>query len=277
MNQIIVGDCLEVMPTLPDGIVRLIVTSPPYPGQKGDKRTVDEWLAWFLQVAGEMYRVLDDNGVAVININFKRNADGFADHRVFTDFPNCMKGFSLLDFYPFIKPNPAPNGANGSAVYADIPSWEPVFVFTKSPSARYVYFNPVRRPYKPKSFTSQGRAQKGYIHVNGGKEHAYAHPEGARQGNYLIISSSGTSRSGIPRAEGQSFPPKLPERFILQYTEPGDLVLDPFAGVGTTCRVAQLLNRRYIGIELLEREAQKAREWLIRPYQSQIAAEVERH
>lgn len=277
MNQIIVGDCLEVMPTLPDGIVKLIVTSPPYPGQKNDKRTVKEWLKWFSLIAGEMHRVLDDNGVAVININFKRLKNGFADERLFTEVPRCMKGFSLLDFYPFIKPNPAPNGANGSAVYADIPSWEPVFVFTKAASPQDVCFNPVRRPYKPKSFTSQGRSGKGFIHVNGGKEHAYAHPEGARQGNYLIVSTSGTSRSGIPRAKGQSFPPKLPERFILQYTKPGDLVLDPFAGVGTTCRVAQVLDRHYIGIELLADEAQKAEEWLARPYQKQMAAAIERH
>jgi len=46
------------------------------------------------------------------------------------------------------------------------------------------------------------------------------------------------------------FPPELPEKCILAGTKPGDIVLDPFSGSGTTCRVAAKLNRNSIGIEL---------------------------
>lgn len=265
-DVIICGDCLDIMPTIPAGAVDLIVTSPPYPGQKGDKRTVEEWLQWFVLVAGEMTRVLKADGTAVINIMFKRRDNGFADERLYSGFLPIMTeaGFSLLDIYPFIKANPAPNGANGGAVYADIPSWEPCFVFSKAGTAREVYFEPVRRPYSPKTFTSKGRMKSG---MSG---HSNIHPAGARQGNYLIVSTSGTSRSGIPRAKGQSFPPQVPQRFILQYSKPGELVLDPFAGVGTTCKEAQKNGRKYIGIELLPDEAELARQWLARPLQAQI-------
>lgn len=266
-NNIYCGDCLDVTPSIPSGAIKLIVTSPPYPGQKGDKRTVNEWLQWFALVAHEMARVLTSDGTAVINVAFKRRENGFADERLYTEFLPIMvdAGFSLLDIYPFIKANPAPNGANGDAVYADIPSWEPCFVFSKAAAAREVYFEPVRRPYKPKTFTSKGRMKSGKI-----AGHDNINPAGARQGNYLIVSTSGTSRSGIPRAKGQSFPPQVPQRFILQYSKPGDLVLDPFAGVGTTCKEAQKAGRPYIGIELLPDEADKAREWLGRPLQHQI-------
>lgn len=270
LDSIYVGDCLDIMPKIETGSINLVVTSPPYPGQKGDKRTVEEWLQWFISVADEMARVLNDDGTAVINIAFKRKDNGFADERLYTQFMPIMihAGFSLLDIYPFIKANPAPNGANGDSVYADIPSWEPCFVFSKAVAARDVYFEPVRRPYSPKTFTSKGRMKSG---MSG---HDNINPNGARQGNYLIVSTSGTSRSGIPRAKGQSFPPQVPQRFILQYTKPGDVVLDPFAGVGTTCKEAQKLGRPYIGIELLPDEAEKARDWLSRPTQSAILETV---
>ncbi len=267
-NQIITGDCLDVMEEIERGSVNLIVTSPPYPDQKNDKRAVEQWLEWFADVPELFHFVLADDGIAVINIAFKRLDNGHADHRLYTEFVPLMidSGFHLLDVYPFIKANPAPNGANGSSVYADIPSWENTFVFAKSESARDVYFNPVRRPYAPKTFTSRGRMK------SGGKKHSNIHPDGARQGNYLILSTSGNSRSSkrFPRAEGQSFPIEFAKRFVLQYTQVGDLVLDPFMGVGTTCRAAQINGREFIGIELLEREAAKAREWLKRPFNLQI-------
>lgn len=261
------GDCLDVLTIIPDESIHQIVTSPPYPGQKGDKRTVPQWLEWFAVVAGEMHRVLTPTGTAAINLMFKRTPESWFDGRLFTEFPRLLDalGFNWIDVYPFIKPNPAPNGANGGATYADFPAWEPVFVFTKAQAVTDYHFDPVRKPYKPKSFTSKGR-----LHVNGGKETAYANPQGARQPNYLILSTSGTSRSNMPRAKGQSFPLQLPERFILQHTKPGEIVLDPFAGVGTTCRAAQINGRHYIGIELLQGEAEKARKWLARPFQKPI-------
>ncbi len=54
----------------------------------------------------------------------------------------------------------------------------------------------------------------------------------------------------------------LPERFIRQYTRPGDMVLDPFCGVGTTGRVAVELGRRFVGFEKDAGEAERAREWV---------------
>ncbi len=67
-----------------------------------------------------------------------------------------------------------------------------------------------------------------------------------------------------------SFPLALPERFILQYTRPGDLVLDFCAGVGTTCRVAHELGRRAVGFEIDPDEAEIAREWLAKPTQAPL-------
>jgi DNA modification methylase len=49
-----------------------------------------------------------------------------------------------------------------------------------------------------------------------------------------------------------AFPEELPEWFIKLFTKPGDMVMDPFAGSGTTMRVARNLQRNAIGIELLD-------------------------
>jgi len=173
-------------------------------------------------------------------------------------------GFNLIDVYPFLKANPAPNGSHGRAVCSDYPAWEPIFLFTKATAVTNYLFEPVRRAYKPKSMAKGGRVYSTRA------ADIQPHPEGARQPNFLLVSTSGSSRTRVPRAEGQSFPIEVPERFILQHTRPGDLVLDPFAGVGTTCRVAQINGRQYIGIEILEHEAEKAREWLTRPFSHAI-------
>jgi DNA modification methylase len=255
VDRIIVGDCLDILPTLPAGSVDLITTSPPYPGQRGDTRTVSEWLEWFDEVTAAMVQVLKDDGVLALNVMFKRDEGGWFDTRLLTEVPALLKqnGLNMMDVYIFGKPNPAPNG---NVERNDPPAWEPVFVGAKSPD---YHFRPYRAPHKPKSIGSNG-----LVYSTRG-DNITPHPDGARQSNLLIMSASADQNR--PKAEGQSFPLALPERFILQHTRPGEVVLDPFSGAGTTCRAAQLHGRRYIGIELKPGEAEKAREWLRVPFQ----------
>jgi DNA modification methylase len=56
-----------------------------------------------------------------------------------------------------------------------------------------------------------------------------------------------------------AFPSALPEWFIKLFTEPGDWVLDPFAGSGTTCEVAGKLRRNSVGIDILPEYCELAR------------------
>ncbi len=126
----------------------------------------------------------------------------------------------MLDTYMYVKKNPVPNGP---LVYCDIPAWEPVFVATKVVTVESTPFKPYRKPYKPKSLAGDGkvytsRAKDGGISVR-------PHDEGARQTNVLALSSSGDQNR--PKALGVSFPLELPERFILQHTQPGDSGVGP--------------------------------------------------
>ena len=91
--------------------------------------------------------------------------------------------------------------------------------------------------------------------------HTRLHPEGARQGNVLRISSSGDQ--GRPRVSGGVFPRKLADRFILTYTDPGDCVVDPFMGSGTVVVQAIKHGRKAVGVDIDKESFLTARKWTI--------------
>lgn len=262
--EIITGDALELIPTLDDASVHLVVTSPPYPGQYGNTMTVPEWLRWAEKWLFALTEKLTPTGVVVLNVQFKRSSGGWFDERIFRLTRAAMHGLSLLDTYIYGKSNPPPNGP---LTYCDPPGWEFIFVLTNARQPEDVTFNPVRRPYAPKSV----RKSNGKLYSNMSGQDTDPHPDGARQTTLMIMSKSADQKR--PGAKGISFPRALPERFIRQYTNPGDLVLDPFAGVGTTVRVAAELGRRAIGFEKDPEEAERAREWLAAPMQPSFFTE----
>jgi DNA modification methylase len=186
---------------------------------------------------------------------------GWYDWRIIRLFELSL--YSLLDIYIYGKQNPPPAGA---LTFCDPPGWEFIFVLTKAERPQDVVFNPVRRPYARKSVKPDGT-----LYSNMSRRDTRPHPDGARQTTLMLMSKSADQNR--PSAKGISFPRALPERFIRQYTNPGDLVLDPFCGVGTTCVVAQSLGRRSIGFEIDEQEADRAREWLIKTQRPLVAVD----
>lgn len=97
------------------------------------------------------------------------------------------------------------------------------------------------------NFTS-AKAQKYYDKVNSGKL------VGKNPGDVWSINTEAS-----PEAHYAMWPQKLVERMLLCSTKPGDSILDPFCGSGTTLRVADRLNRRGIGIDLGYDDVQKRR------------------
>lgn len=251
------GDALQLIPTLADGSVNLVVTSPPYPGQYGNTMEPLEWLQWMDYWLGLLVGKLAPNGIVALNVMFRRTAEGWFDKALF-GAGWTTAGLHLLDVYIYGKANPPPNGA---LTYCDPPGWEFIFVLTNAERPQDVTFNPVRKPYGRGSI----RASNGKSYSNRSKKQTDPHPDGARQTTLMRMSMSGDQNR--PRAKGISFPRELPARFIQQYTNPGELVLDPFAGAGTTVRVAAELGRRAIGFEIDPDEAEKARAWLAEPIQ----------
>lgn len=259
--EIITGDALELVPTLDDGSVQLVVTSPPYPEQYGNTMPPSRWLMWTNRWLRLLRPKLKANGVVVLNVQFKRTAAGWFNQLIFKLGDPGWTELNLLDMYIYGKPNPPPNGA---LTFCDPPGFEFVFVLTNADRPEDVIFNPVRAPYAAKSI----RKSNGAVYTTR-KADAQPHPDGARQTTLMMMSKSADQNR--PSAKGISFPRKLPSRFIQQYSNPGDLVVDPFCGVGTTIRMAQELGRRGLGFELDPEEADRARAWLAEPVQGALA------
>ena len=257
--EIITGDALELIPTLDNGSVQLVVTSPPYPGQYGNTQDVSDYLAWTRGWMNRLEWKLAPNGVIALNLQFKRTPKGWFDWRSILAVTD-VDWLKPLDIYIYGKSNPPPNGA---LTYCDPPGWEFVFVLTKADQPQDVIFNPVRKPYAPKSTRRDGK-----LYSNKSAQVVDPHPDGARQTTLMLMSKSADQNR--PGAKGISFPRALPERFIRQYTNPGDLVLDPFCGVGTTIRIAAEHGRPAIGFEIDPGEAARAREWLTQPIQMEL-------
>ncbi len=257
MNEIVTGDALELIPHLANESVQLVVTSPPYPGQYGNTMSSADWGEWQELWMSYLWRKLTPTAVVVMNVMFKRTDNGWFARRIFeVAYGPFHWGMNLLDIYIYGKQNPTPGGA---LTYCDPPGWEFVFVLTKAARPEDVIFNPVRRPYSPKSI----RKSNGKMYSNMSGQETDPHPDGARQTTLMLMSKSADQNR--PGAKGISFPRALPERFIRQYSNPGDVVLDPFCGVGTTIKVAQELGRRGIGFEIDPEEAERARVWLSEP------------
>jgi DNA modification methylase len=79
---IVTGDALELIPTLDDGSVQLVVTSPPYPGQYGNTMSVGAWLRWAEQWLTALGEKLTPTGVVALNVMFKKKDSGFFDNRI---------------------------------------------------------------------------------------------------------------------------------------------------------------------------------------------------
>lgn len=263
--SIITGDALQLIPTLDDNSIHLVVTSPPYPGQYGNRMTPLEWSQWMDYWMELLAEKLAPNAVMALNIAVKRTAAGWFDAMVLDTGTAPTTGLNLLDIYMYGKANPPPNGP---LTFCDPPGWEAVFILTNAERPQDVTFHPVRRPYGRGSI----RASNGKLYSNRSQRQVAPHPDGARQTTLMTMSMSADQNR--PRAKGISFPRALPDRFIRQYTNPGDLVLDPFCGVGTTCRVAAELGRRAIGFEIDPDEADRARAWLAEPYRPELLPEA---
>lgn len=248
------GDALKLFSTLDKGSVRLVVTSPPYPGRKGNRMSVDEYLCWTMRWTHLVEPYLCYGAVVALNVHFGRTEEGWFDKRLFEIAQWLPESWRMLDVYVYGKANPPPAGP---LIYCDPPGWELVFVLTNAETPRHVAFEPVRRPYAAKSVRRDG---SGLLYSNMSQQELLPHPDGARQSTLLVMSKSADQNR--PHARGISFPRQLPERFIRQYSRPGELVLDPFCGAGTTGWVARTLGRRFVGFEIDPAEAQKAREWI---------------
>ena len=299
--QVLIGDCLATLRTLPDGVAQCCVTSPPYyglrdygmAGQIGLEETPDAYIARLVEVFRKVRRVLRDDGVLWLNLgdsyagssmtggnagfNASGGGDGFKQARQMKFKPGLgsakpkdllmipaqvalalrADGWFLRSDIIWHKPNPMPESVTDRPTSAH----EHVFLLTKS--ARYFYdaaaIAEAAEYQVPADRDASGAYSLGSGRIDGGQHRSGGFVTGATRNARNVWTIATQPYSG---AHFATMPPELAERCIKAGSKPGDTILDPFGGAGTTGLVADRLNRNAILCELNPEYARLARERL---------------
>ena len=237
LNKIYNMDCIQGMQQLDDNSIDLTVTSPPY-----DNLRTYEGFEWdFEGVAKELYRVTKDGGVVVWIVN-DATING---NETLTSFKQALYfqsiGFNVHDTMIWHKPGCFNFGSN--KCYKQ--SFEYMFVFSKGSPKSINFIRDV--PAK-----CGGQLINGIKHNTDGTKKvtkdSVVLDEYKKRENVWAINPA-TVNNGHPAV----FPESLAQDHILSWSNPGDVVLDPFMGSGTTAKMALLNDRKFVGFELSEK------------------------
>ena len=286
MSIILCGDALEQLRTLPDEGYRCCVTSPPYyglrdygcDGQIGLEQTPEAYIARLVAVFREIRRVLADDGTLWLNIADSyatrsgpqppigtKNTQGHTEKHVppgykqkdllgipwMLAFALRADGWYLRQEIIWHKPNCMPESVRDRCTK----SYESIFLLSKRP--RY-YFDAAAIAEPITSRKGNSRSFRGGGAYTGGK--SFENQSAAeRKSNGNAPNEKGLRNKrdvwtvatvGFDGPHFATSPPELVRPCILAGSAPGDTVLDPFFGAGTTGLVAWQEGREYIGIEL---------------------------
>ncbi|MCS7283294.1 MAG: site-specific DNA-methyltransferase [Anaerolineae bacterium] len=239
------GDCRDMLRTLPDGFVKLVVTSPPYNlGKPYETRLeLEEYLAQQREVIGECVRVLDPRGSICWEVgNYVENGAiiplDVLLYPVFASFGLRLRNRIVWHYG---------HGLHATRRFSG--RYEVILWFTKSDEYTF-NLDAVRVPQKyPQKRYFKG-PKKGQLS---------GHPLGKNPGDVWEIPNVKANHVEKTIHPCQ-FPVELVERLVLALTDEGDWVLDPFIGVGTTAIAALMHRRKAIGAEIVPEYVAVARE-----------------
>ena len=237
------GDSAELMKQIPDCYIDLTVTSPPYDGLRKYKGF--DWD--FQKIAQELFRATKEGGVVVWVVNDgteggSETGTSFKQALYFKD----VAGFRLHDTMIWRKTNPLPQVRQPR--YASC--FEYMFVFSKGKPKT---FNPIMR--KTKSGGLERWSKEKNVNAETGRtlKHMVFKEEAIQYNVWeMQVARNKTTHPAV-------FPAQLAHDHIVTWSNPGDIVLDPFVGSGTTAIEALRLNRHYIGFDISEEYCEMSR------------------
>lgn len=224
IDSIFNENCLETMARMPDGYVDLTVTSPPY----DDLRDYEGYEFDFEAIASELYRVTAENGILVwvvgdATVNGSESGSSFRQALRFMEL-----GFKLHDTMIFEKNSSTFPAKKSSNRYTQI--FEYMFVFGKGKVEAELICD------KPNKWA-------GHKDYSGKLTNPV--PEFSPRTN---IWRYVTSMNGVKHPA--PFPEELARDHILTWSQPGQIVYDPFMGSGTTAKMAKMTDRHFVGSEI---------------------------
>jgi len=244
-NRIYNMDCVEGMKLLPDCSIDLTVTSPPY----DNLRMYKGYAFDFEAVAAELFRVTKDGGVLVWVVNdatIKGSETG-------TSFRQALHfkeiGWKLHDSMIYAKDScPYPETTRY------YPGFEFMFVLVKG-KIKTVHLI-ADKPNKTGGDKVSGTERKTDGTIR--KMSAVRKNMGRRVKPYGVRSNIWHFGMGYMKSTTDKcayrhpaiFPEQLAHDHIISWSNPGDLILDPFSGSGTTAKMARLTGRDFIGFEI---------------------------
>jgi DNA modification methylase len=229
------GDNVATMrEAIPDGSIDLVVTSPPY----DNLRTYGGHQWDFEGVAAELWRVIKPGGVVVWVV-----ADATIDgSETGTSFRQALRfieiGFRLHDTMIWDKDGIPARGSNA----AYLQSSEFMFVFCKGPLETSNLITDRANKWAGATIRQYEYRRDGE-RIDAGSRII---PDVSRRTNVWRICVGDKVDNGHPAA----FPEALARDHILSWSNEGDTVLDPFGGSGTTAKMAKLMGRKSISVEI---------------------------
>ncbi|MDZ7724894.1 MAG: site-specific DNA-methyltransferase [candidate division KSB1 bacterium] len=260
------GDSLQLMKEIPDSSIDLILTSPPFAltrkKEYGNKQE-EEYISWFLEFSKEFYRIIKDEGSLVIDLG-GAYLPGYPvrsiyQYELLVRLCREQKFFLAQEFFHY-NPSRLPTPAEWVTVrrIRVKDSVNVVWWLAKSQYPKAKNRN-ILRPYSDSMKTLIKNGYKAKLRPSGhdisdkfGKDNGGAIPP-----NLLELPNTNSNGQyqkkcrefGI-KPHPARFPKGFSDFFIKFLTEKNDIVLDPFAGSNTTGFSAELLNRKWISVEL---------------------------
>ena len=234
-------NCVDGMKLIEDNTIDLTVTSPPY----DDLRKYKGFSFDFENVAKELYRITKDGGIVVWVVGDKTEKGSESG----TSFKQALYfkeiGFNLHDTMIYMSDKPPLTHNRYEQKF------EYMFVFSKGKPKT---FNPIMEECK---YAGSDKKARTFRHTGDELQETHIKNKVNKEkikGNvwYFSTGYNKSTKDIIAFKHPAVFPEQLANDHIISWSNEGDIIFDPFMGSGTTAKVAQMLNRRWIGTELSE-------------------------
>ncbi|BAY72266.1 DNA-methyltransferase [Anabaena sp. FACHB-709] len=265
-GAVYLGDCLEIIKSIPDNSVNLILTSPPFAltrKKEYGNESAEKYIEWFLPFADEFKRVLTENGSFILDLGGAylpgNPVRSIYQYELLVKLCKEVGFFLAQEFYhynPARLPTPAEWVTIRRVRVKDAVNI--VWWLSKTPNPKADN----KKILKPYSQSMKRLLEKGYkaqVRPSGHdiSDKFQKDNQGAIPPNLLEIANTESNSTYLRRCKAAGvkphparFPQGFAEFFIKFLTDEGDLVLDPFAGSNTTGFVAETWQRRWIAVEI---------------------------